>query len=587
MSFIPESVSISTKLFEGMRFLGVNYVQLVHWVEVDIDTGEIVEEVRTKTEDISRAVDLAHEVGLHVYLQLYPEYFSKSYWQKYGDLGPYVMHGGGIDKRTGVGWRGELSQGPVPDQASFLNEYTTVALKWAHYAEAHRVELFSPACEMNVFVSWSNNSQWHQESLPLLREAYHGDLVQKGEVTWAKYNLSPIGDLSFWDHYAGWDYVNADVFGDRVPLASYPEYVQQLIASLQALKAKHQAKGIILGEVGVPEQSDAWSNPYLSPGEIRLRFWNVLFQQSIEAIDGFFFWGCCDWDTLSLWSSPEGPLSSGEWQGPMSLMRLYYTATEEEQRTAYIEIHRLIWKLSEFQGTEVNLSELQNKLNAATTNYEQNRYDVAYWAATEGLNLANEIEPRIQAQVFISQAGEILHWLDTVGFSSLARADEARGKLTEAHQALEQGNAFEARTLAQQASYLTGLKVDDPQGDAVSDYGDLKTFYVTMDQDTLYTVIEVYGGAPTQDFAVDIDTTNGDQLVGLRAWCEQGRFFAVDSLADQVTVSGTCGPTALLLKASPLSPPFLVGARIEKPITEQQFEFIDEISPPRVRIDTD
>jgi hypothetical protein len=165
------------------KSVGANYVQIVYFVEVHRSGHVLPDEYSPgpewRKERIIQLIRKAHSAGLKVYLQIYPEF--------YGTFGAHA---------------GELELGPVEDQALFMREMEEVALEWAGIAEELKVELFSPACELNVFISWENNMRWHQEVFPKLRSTYHGDLVQKGELVWRKYGLSPEDDLSFYDHYA-------------------------------------------------------------------------------------------------------------------------------------------------------------------------------------------------------------------------------------------------------------------------------------------------------------------------------------------------------------------------------------------------
>jgi len=252
----------------------------VRWIGVQ-KNGHLVPEnsLRYKgdptKEEIISLIDTAHDMGLKVYLQLYPEW---------GDRAHY----------------GELERGPVDNQETFMREMMKVALEWAKIAEKYNVEIFSPACELNVFLDWENNMTWHRSILPKIREKYSGEITQKGELTWEKYRLSPRGDLSFYDHYRGWDYVNADIFECPTGIGNledYRDYVAETISNLRTLKEKYSSKGILLGEIGAPEVEKQFKplceEHELSSSECRLLIWKLLLDEILikGKVDAAFFWG--------------------------------------------------------------------------------------------------------------------------------------------------------------------------------------------------------------------------------------------------------------------------------------------------------
>jgi len=276
--------------FNEIKSLGANWVCIMYWVEVDWDTGEILEKTPipsfikfTQLEDAEKAIKVAKKNGLKVLLQVYPEYFMR-------------------DKPMTDTHRFELKHGPVKDQEGFLENATKLVMKIAKFAEENNVDMFSPWCEMNVFVDWNHTRKWYAEIPYRIRKVYHGLLLTpKGEITWNKYGIGPEGDLSFWN-FSGYDYIGADVFDNDFSLNSthkgtckdfecYRLYIRTLIGYLEELKEKYNAKGIILGsEVGIPEGFFANElKKGVKPKEFIERAWEVLFNESKGRVDGYFF----------------------------------------------------------------------------------------------------------------------------------------------------------------------------------------------------------------------------------------------------------------------------------------------------------
>jgi len=279
--------------FDEIKSTGANWVNISHWIEVDWDTGEIIDEKElpkgmnfiklAHLKNTKKAIKEAKKRGLKVLLQIYPEYFMR-------------------DKPFIDTHRFELEHGPVKDQEKFLKEATKTVLKLAKFAKENDVDMFSPWCEMNIFVDWEHTKRWYKEIVPKIREVYDGLLLTpKGEITWKKYKLEPEGDLSFWD-FEGYDFVGADVFDNDYSFTTYPggcknyqcyrEYIRTLVSILEKLKEKSGAKGIILGsEVGLPEQFFALElKRGTKPKEFIEKVWTILFEETKGKVDGYFFY---------------------------------------------------------------------------------------------------------------------------------------------------------------------------------------------------------------------------------------------------------------------------------------------------------
>jgi len=93
---------------------------------------------------LGRAIDAAHAEGFGVFLTPYVE--SACFW---------------------------------PDRECALSEedWTEVVLKWANFAEEHRVELFAPGFEMSLIFEPDRAAGWYKELLPELRKVYSGRIA--------------------------------------------------------------------------------------------------------------------------------------------------------------------------------------------------------------------------------------------------------------------------------------------------------------------------------------------------------------------------------------------------------------------------
>jgi len=176
--------------FSEVKSIGANWVCIIHWVEVDWDTGEILEKIKipkfiklTQLKDTEKVIKEAKRNGFKVLLQVYPEYCMRD--KPMADTHPL-----------------ELKHGPVKNQEEFLENATKLVLKIAKFAEENEVDMFSPWCEMNIFVDWNHTKKWYGEIPYKIRKIYNGLLLTpKGEITWDKYGIGPEGDLSFWNFF--------------------------------------------------------------------------------------------------------------------------------------------------------------------------------------------------------------------------------------------------------------------------------------------------------------------------------------------------------------------------------------------------
>jgi len=262
---------------------GANWVGLMYFVEIDWDTARMFEPKLSNKKRLKKMIREAKNKGLKVLLQIYPEYYIEG-------------------APPGYSHSIELEHGPVEDQEGFLKNATKLVLELAKLAEEEKVDMFSPWCEMNIFVDWEHAKNWTQEILPKIRKVYSGLVAPpKGEITWEKYGLENEGDLSYWN-FSGYDYVWADVFdsdyhfnglsGSCKDYKDYEKYIDTLLDILENLKIRDKTQGIILGsEIGVAEQFLAKE---VEKGEnikeIIEKLWDILFKKSEGRVEGYFFY---------------------------------------------------------------------------------------------------------------------------------------------------------------------------------------------------------------------------------------------------------------------------------------------------------
>jgi len=271
---------------------GANWVGLMYFIEIDWDSGERVPDERLKNagmewltrENVKARIREAKALGLKVLLQIYPEYWIEG---KSPEFNTHAI---------------ELEHGPFPNQDEFLQEATEIVLDIARFAEEEKVDMFSPWCEMNIFVDWEHSKKWAQDILPKIREVYSGLVAPpKGEITWSKYKLENEGDLSYWN-FSGYDYVWADVFdsdyhfnglsGSCKSYDDYENYIETLLSILEELKERDNTKGIILGsEIGMAEQFLAEETKKGKDAKhVIEKLWAIIFNKTYGKVDGYFFY---------------------------------------------------------------------------------------------------------------------------------------------------------------------------------------------------------------------------------------------------------------------------------------------------------
>ncbi len=503
---------------------GANSTAITHWIEIGYDKGGVFDDVRNNPQDTLDAIDAAHKAGLHVFLQLYPEFFKQSYWEETGEIGPYNNHSPAIDPLTGELMPAELERGPMPDIEGFTKAYNEIVLKWAKLAEEHGVELFAPSCEMNLFLGWEKAAQWWQDILIPLHENYSGELVQKGEIAWEKYGHER-GDLSYFDHFKGWDYINTDFFGEDETPEEYRGLIHETMNYLQELKKRHGAKGIILTEIGTPEDSEMYKKKATSSHEVRIAYWSILFEETRGLVDGYYFWS---------WDGQEPPEEdSAKFDSGYSILALNFFDTPEEQKQAYLKIHEAIRGMDEIRyywkdtGEDpLGLSAFEEKIASLKEAYLKGE-DYPSISA-EAADLTQRITDTLALVIPYSDILNVRDWLKSAGQDDLWEAESLDPLLQKIEEETKNGNPGNAVQLAEEARQKLGLFYNDTQGDAPGGVQDLKSVYMTVKDGRLIVLFAVYGDATQGSYSVEADTNvDGERDVIWFLKCSQSSVSAI------------------------------------------------------------
>jgi len=503
---------------------GANSTAITHWIEIGYDKGGVFDDVRTNPQDTLDAIDAAHKAGLHVFLQLYPEFFKQSYWEETGEIGPYNNHAPAIDPLTGELMPAELERGPMADMEGFTKAYNEMALKWARLAEEHDVELFAPSCEMNLFLGWEKAAQWWQDILIPLRENYSGELVQKGEISWEKYGHEH-GNLSYFEHFKGWDYVNTDFFGEKETPEEYRGLIHETMGYLQELKQRYGAKGIILTEIGTPEDSEMYKKKATSAHEVRIAYWSILFEETQGLIDGYYFW---PWDGQE---PPEDELA--KFDSGYSILALNYFDTPDEQKQAFLNIHAAIRGMDEIRyywkatGEDpLGISALEKVIGTLKEAYLAGEDYPAI--AADAADLTQRITDTLALVIPYSDILNVRDWLKSTGQDDLWAGETLDPLLQKIEEETQNGNPGGAVDFADEARQMLGFYYQDAEGDAPGGVQDLKSVYMTVKDERLIVLFAVYGDATQGSYSVEADTNvDGERDVIWFLKCSQNSASAI------------------------------------------------------------
>lgn len=585
----PDQVNMHNQkipYLKELRNLGVNSIQIVHWIEVDVDTGDVYDDIRTNPDETREWIELAHQAGLHVYLQLYPEYFSNKYLLEYGDLGPYMEHGDINFQQGDYIWRGELLQGQVKDTDRFYEDYKKIAIKWAEIAESLSVEMYSPVCELHNYMGLEKNKLLLHEILPILREMYHGELVQKGEIAWSKFGLTDDdSDLTYWaDVMKGWDYVNADVFGDNVTFEQYPLFLEKLLSQLEELKTLTGARGIILGEVGIPEDSPIVIEKDYPLREVRIGYWTILLEKYIGKVDGFYFWGWQQDRSAPKVVTVSGKLpysQNNELEGPLSLISLYYKKSDERRRLAYTTIHQLKRILIGIESLQKNVaqpitdwSKVASDLKEVSLLYSQGNFSDAQKMAEAAIANARKVQSSLLVESELAQIPTSLEMIKAASINSWVSETQINHLSQSAIDLLKSGNIDEALYNAKEAHRLVGMTWNDPEGDATKPDFDLTRVLFSEKDDQCLFIIELTKPIKEVTIYIEIDS-NFDREKDLLLYARQDK----NNQSEFHNAKGKWAGNDLVLWGLPISKPFAFHAYIIAPDSGPQTGPVDSSSP--------
>jgi hypothetical protein len=308
---------LSPELAKELKDMGVNWIQLILWVQVTDDgklipfwdslygpsdvarysgvEGVIRESQRTEEVMVQRIKE-AHENGFKVFLCTYHER---------------------------IGAHHEYGRGLKVDVDSLLRQAKEIALKWARIAEENGVEMFAPRKELQMLVGDRKALEWDDEILPELRKVYHGSLVRGAFslYNWSKGKfVIPAEELPA--DMSGWDYLGVDLYGNRVnTFEEWAAYVKRFALKVQELKEKHGLKGAVFEELGYPHLGEEafWQDKSLTGDEVLQRLYQIVFEASAGAVEGFFPW---------VWREGKQDLPAGrrEYVSPNEVIKNYYTA---------------------------------------------------------------------------------------------------------------------------------------------------------------------------------------------------------------------------------------------------------------------
>jgi hypothetical protein len=285
--------------------MGANYICYGHWIVPDLNGnivntstgwGSTLEETRQRVRDLHAR---GFKVWLYVRTPLYPMTPGEDTSEFTFELNPGLFSGLSPEARE-----------------RFLAALRPKIMEVAVMAEEEGVKLFGPVAPDQLYLvleprSGGNFSyNWSNSLLDEVRGIYTGEISMKTDLNPDTSQNKKILDIA---DFTGWDWVSSDVFGscDGFPggegqVDSYSEWrhiYTSLLGALEAGKAKSGAKGIIFGPELLGIDGSAHSiimaeRGYSSPEKISLEeweearatAWDMLLNDTMGRIDGYFFW---------------------------------------------------------------------------------------------------------------------------------------------------------------------------------------------------------------------------------------------------------------------------------------------------------
>ncbi len=180
------------RLLNKAKAVGANFL-LVRAFYTCSESGELTGDETEAEYYLGRAIDAAHAEGFGVFLTPYVE--SACFWPK--------------------------------RECSLSDEdWTGIVLRWAAFAEEHKVELFAPGLEMSLIFEPDRAAEWYKEVLPELRGVY------SGRIAVAEHPYIGTGEWEVLDRegaFVGYDCFGIAVFpwkrsGDEIDMRSLEDY---------------------------------------------------------------------------------------------------------------------------------------------------------------------------------------------------------------------------------------------------------------------------------------------------------------------------------------------------------------------------
>ena len=265
---------------------GANYFEIVYWLQVSRETGELIPEEESEygdnletegEEETIAKIDMLHQLGYGAILQLYPEW--------YGSAGQHSVE---------LGW-GPLASGEARN--TFREQMLAKVGYWAQIAQDHGVEIFAPTCELIVFLPADEAKTFYTEIAQTARQHYSGEIAPKTEIDFEKYDNydrfpegTTINNFLPYYEYTGYDYVGADLFGgfaDNVTdVSSYQDYVDAIMSRCETLEGSLGLSKIVCLEVGFPDYFNEDTATLGAKSEIV----EALFERAEGRADGLILW---------------------------------------------------------------------------------------------------------------------------------------------------------------------------------------------------------------------------------------------------------------------------------------------------------
>ena len=490
----PRGASVENVL-EKAKEAGANYIVITQWIYSRL-SGEIAYYDPPKEVTIT-LIREAHDRGLKVWLNIRTP-LEKILPSEEGsllfELNPKIFNGLSDEARK-----------------NFLRGLEPIILEWAKICEREKVEIFTPVASGQLYLLLLDEKAftWPSELLPRIRRLYSGLLVQKIDLNPATQQLRRIGLTPEIYNFEGWDYVSTDVFGsvdmEGKPIRTFDDwrdFIKDLLNFSLSLNEKFKTKGVILGpEIMVPESgqcilelgTEFWGHGDFSKEEMeagKVELLRILFEETIGKVKGYSFWSWMPGFEITYFEvmvEKEGQkyhdriIPGYQGDGPLNLIKCYYLEDCYHRNQAKESLAKFEFKLREGASQAITkaedvitslgefsplLSERARKvLLKAEEAFEAGKYTAAKYWANEVCNMRELINP---AGIFIDGFDE--DWVQK----------------------------------------YEPLAVDEV-GDVPDRGKDLKSMYVTNDEENLYFMVK-FAGKPSPDGVCLFFDVNSDDI---------------------------------------------------------------------------